>query len=72
MGRLLIAHELAKSAAIAGNEELAKEAKEAYAAGQLAGHLLREKVAEAAKPAATPEPEPASAPAPAPAPAAAT
>jgi len=46
LGRLLIALELAKGAAIAGNEELAKEAQEAYAAGRLAGHLLRKKAEE--------------------------
>ena len=46
LGRLLIAMELAKSAAIAGNEELAKTAQEAYAAGRLAGVLLRQKSEE--------------------------
>lgn len=46
LGRLLIAHELAKGAAIAGNEELAKEAMESFNAGRMAGILLRQKVAE--------------------------
>ena len=48
LGRLLIACELAKGAAIAGNEKLAAEAQEAYAAGRLAGHLLRKKAEEKA------------------------
>lgn len=58
LGRMLIAMELAKSAAIAGNEELAKEAQEAYAAGRLAGRLLRKKAEEEAANAKQPDGDP--------------
>lgn len=56
LGRLLTAHELAKGAAIAGNEELAKEAMESFNAGRLSGMLLRQKVAAEADAAKKAEP----------------
>lgn len=53
-GRLNLAHEMVKAAAIKGDETFQKEAQNAYAAGQLAAKLLEEHVAkvEAAKTAA--------------------
>lgn len=44
--RLNMAHELVKAAAIEGDEEFRKEAAQAYAAGELAGNLLKKFVAE--------------------------
>jgi len=46
-GRLHLANELTKAAAIAGNEEFRKEAANAFAAGQLAAILLQEAAAKA-------------------------
>lgn len=39
--RLNMAHEMVKAAAIQGNEAFQKEAAQAYAAGELAGRLLK-------------------------------
>lgn len=44
--RLNMAHELVKAAAIEGDESFRKEAAQAYAAGELAGNLLKLFVAE--------------------------
>lgn len=44
-GRLHLANELTKAAAIAGNETFRKEAANAFAAGQLAAMLLQEAAA---------------------------